>query len=48
MELSLREDRTTDFDDYFEHLQDMLPDVRLSRDFFRIFDISDVINLKEF
>lgn len=48
MEVSLRLSRTSDFDAYFDRLQDMLPDVKLSRDFFRIFDLSDVVNLKEF
>ena len=48
MEASLRQDRDRDFDEYFERLQSLMPEMRLSKDFFRIFDISDVINLKEF
>lgn len=48
MELALRGGRDADFERWFARLQDLLPDVRLSRDFFRIFDLSDVINLKEF
>jgi tetratricopeptide (TPR) repeat protein len=48
MELSLRSGREHDFDRWFDRLQELLPDVQLSRDFFPIFDISDVINLKEF
>ena len=48
METALRTGRDDDFDRWFQQLQDLLPDVKLSRDFFRIFDISDVINLKEF
>ncbi len=48
MEVALRDGRERDFDRWFTQLQDLLPDVRLSRDFFRIFDISDVVSLKEF
>ena len=48
MELALRGDRDADFERWFARLEALLPDVRLSRDFFRIFDLSDVINLKEF
>ena len=48
MELALRTNRGDDFEQYFDRLQQLLPEVRLSRDFFRIFDISDVINVKEF
>jgi len=48
MEVSLRANRGEDFERYFTRLQEQLPDVKLSRDFFRIFDISDVISLKEF
>lgn len=47
MELSLRSERGHDFDHWFQRLQSQMPDVRLSPDFFRLFDISDVINLKE-
>ena len=48
MEISLRQDRDRDFETYFERLQALMPEMTLSRDFFRMFDISDVINLKEF
>lgn len=48
MELSLRQEKSADFEEYFQRLQALMPGVRLSRSFFRIFDISDVINLKEF
>ena len=48
METALRTGRSDDFDRWFRQLQELLPDVKLSQDFFRIFDISDVINLKEF
>jgi tetratricopeptide (TPR) repeat protein len=48
MELALRGARPADFERWFQRLQELLPDVKLSRDFFRIFDISDVVNLKEF
>ena len=48
MELALRTGREGDFDRWFDRLQALLPDVKLSRDFFKIFDISDVINMKEF
>ena len=48
MELALRDGSEPAFERWFARLQALLPDVRLSRDFFRIFDISDVINLKEF
>jgi tetratricopeptide (TPR) repeat protein len=48
MELALRRSLGTDFDRWFDRLQATMPDVRLSRDFFRIFDLSDVVNLKEF
>ena len=48
MELALRSGREEDFDRWFARLQELLPDVKLSKDFFRIFDISDVINMKEF
>ena len=48
MELSLRSGQEGDFERWFTRLQALLPDVKLSRDFFRIFDISDVINMKEF
>ena len=48
MEASLRQDRDRDFDAYFARLQALMPEMKLSKDFFRIFDISDVINLKEF
>jgi hypothetical protein len=48
MELSLRSGREEDFERWFSRLQDLLPEVKLSKDFFRIFDISDVINMKEF
>jgi tetratricopeptide (TPR) repeat protein len=48
MEISLRQDRDRDFEGYFDRLQSLMPEMKLSRDFFRMFDISDVINLKEF
>jgi tetratricopeptide (TPR) repeat protein len=48
MELSLRGNREEDFSRWFTKLQALMPDVKLSPDFFRIFDVSDVINLKEF
>ena len=48
MELSLRGNREEDFSRWFAKLQALMPDVKLSPDFFRIFDVSDVINLKEF
>ena len=48
MELALRRDDAEDFDRCFDRLQSLLPDVPLSRDFFRVFDFSDIINLKEF
>lgn len=48
MELALRQSRDADFDVYFDRLQESLPGVELSREFFRIFDLSDVVNLKEF
>jgi tetratricopeptide (TPR) repeat protein len=48
MEVALRRDNPGDFERWFRELQALMPDVKLSRDFFRIFDISDVINLKEF
>lgn len=48
MEVSLRQDRDRDFEGYFDRLQSLMPEMKLSRDFFRMFDISDVINLKEF
>jgi len=47
MEVALREGQDHDFERWFVELQGMMPDVKLSRDFFRIFDISDVISLKE-
>lgn len=48
MEVALRSGRDSDFERFFRELQALMPDVKLSQDFFRIFDISDVINLKEF
>jgi tetratricopeptide (TPR) repeat protein len=47
MEVALREGQERDFERWFAELQGLMPGVRLSRDFFRIFDISDVISLKE-
>ena len=47
MEISLREDRTDDFDSYFDRFQEMFPGIKLSKTFFRMFDISDIVNLKE-
>jgi tetratricopeptide (TPR) repeat protein len=47
MEIALRRE-SPDFDRWFAELQRLMPEVKLSRDFFKIFDISDVINLKEF
>lgn len=48
MEVALRTGRSDEFEKWFGQLQELLPDLKLSPDFFRIFDISDVINLKEF
>jgi tetratricopeptide (TPR) repeat protein len=48
MEVALRTGKHGEFDKWFGRLQELMPDVKLSRDFFKIFDISDVINLKEF
>ena len=48
MEAALRNGKGNDFERWFHELQLMMPEVKLSRDFFKIFDITDVINLKEF
>lgn len=48
MEVALRTGRSDEFERWFHQLQELLPDLKLSPSFFRIFDISDVINLKEF
>ena len=47
MEISLREERNVDFDNYFDRFQEMFPGIKLSKTFFRMFDISDIVNLKE-
>lgn len=47
METSLRMEDESKFDHYFDRLQIMFPEIRLSRSFFKMFDISDIITLKE-
>ena len=47
MESAIRRDEQAKFDLYFDRLQELFPEVRLSRSFFRMFDITDILNLKE-
>jgi len=47
MEGAIRRDEQAKFDLYFDRLQELFPEVRLSRSFFRMFDITDILNLKE-
>lgn len=47
MEVSIRQDESAKFDLYFEKLQDLMPNIRLSKSFFRMFDITDILNLRE-
>jgi hypothetical protein len=47
MEAAIRHDDLTRFDHYFDRLQEFFPDVKLSRSFFRMFDITDILNLRE-
>jgi len=47
MEAAIRQDESAKFDLYFDKLQELLPEIRLSRSFFRMFDITDILNLRE-
>ena len=47
MEAAIRRGEQAKFDLYFDRLQELFPEVRLSRSFFRMFDITDILNLKE-
>lgn len=47
MEISLRQEDEAKFDHFFDRLQVMFPEIKLSRSFFKMFDISDIITLKE-
>lgn len=47
MEVAIRQDESAKFDRYFDKLQELMPEVRLSRSFFRMFDITDILNLRE-
>ncbi|MEM7244866.1 MAG: tetratricopeptide repeat protein [Acidobacteriota bacterium] len=47
MELSLRLGRDDEFLSHFERLQALTPGMKLSPDFFRLFDVSDLVTLKE-
>ena len=47
MEISIRGNDDESFNVYFEKLQERYPDTELSKSFFRAFDITDIISLKE-